>query len=95
MRAVMQSVIDTDGGHLERWNAWVGAETAIVWDAHVGGQPVSLIGIESRNVPRDGFHPADGPESWTGGTLFPLSSKTRGARAGSTFRCVASMTRPV
>jgi acetyl/propionyl-CoA carboxylase alpha subunit/acetyl-CoA carboxylase carboxyltransferase component len=75
MRAVMDSVVDVDGGHLERWNAWVGAETAIVWDAHVGGQPVSLIGIESRNVPRDGYHPADGPESWNGGTLFPQSSK--------------------
>lgn len=75
MRAVMGSVVDTDGGHLERWNAWVGAETAIVWDAHVGGRPVTLIGIESRNVPRDGYHPIDGPESWNGGTLFPQSSK--------------------
>jgi acetyl-CoA carboxylase carboxyltransferase component len=36
---------------------------------------VTLIGIESRNVPRDGFHPADGPEAWNGGTLFPQSSK--------------------
>jgi acetyl/propionyl-CoA carboxylase alpha subunit/acetyl-CoA carboxylase carboxyltransferase component len=75
MRAVMKALIDEDGGHLERWNAWVGAETAIVWDAHVGGRPVSLIGIESRNVPRDGYHPPDGPESWNGGTLFPQSSK--------------------
>ena len=75
MRAVMKSVIDVDGTHLERWNAWVGAETAIVWDTHIGGQPVTLIGIESRNVPRDGYHPADGPETWNGGTLFPQSSK--------------------
>jgi acetyl-CoA carboxylase carboxyltransferase component len=75
MRAVMDSVIDADGGHLERWNAWVGAETAIVWDAHVGGRPVCMIGIESRNVARDGYHPPDGPESWNGGTLFPQSSK--------------------
>lgn len=75
MRAVMGSLVDTDGGHLERWNAWVGAETAIVWDAHVGGKPVTLIGIESRNVPRDGYHPVDGPEAWNGGTLFPQSSK--------------------
>jgi acetyl-CoA carboxylase carboxyltransferase component len=75
MRAVMNALIDQDGGHLERWNAWVGAETAIVWDAHVGGEPIALIGIESRNLPRDGYHPADGPESWNGGTLFPQSSK--------------------
>ena len=75
MRSVMASLIDVDGGHLERWSAWVGAETAIIWDAHVGGQPISLIGIESQNVPRDGYHPIDGPESWNGGTLFPQSSK--------------------
>lgn len=75
MRAVMGALVDTDGGHLERWNAWVGGETAIVWDAHVGGKPISLIGIESRNVPRDGYHPVDGPEAWNGGTLFPQSSK--------------------
>ena len=39
-----------DGGYLERWRAMVGAETAIVWDAHLGGHPVCLIGIESQNV---------------------------------------------
>ncbi len=75
MRALMSGVIDQDGGHLERWRAWVGAETAVVWDAHVGGHPVCMIGIESRNVTREGFRPADGPASWNGGTLFPLSSK--------------------
>jgi acetyl-CoA carboxylase carboxyltransferase component len=90
MRSVMQSVIDSDGGMLERWNAWVGAETAIVWDAHIGGRPVSLIGIESRTLPRDGYHPSDGPEAWNGGTLFPQSSK-KVARA---INC-ASGNRPV
>ncbi|MBW2267238.1 MAG: ATP-grasp domain-containing protein [Deltaproteobacteria bacterium] len=75
MRAVMQSVIDTDGRHLERWRSWSGAETAIVWDAHIGGAPVCLIGIESTNVERAGYRPADGPPSWNAGTLFPLSSK--------------------
>ncbi|MFT5443555.1 MAG: acetyl-CoA carboxylase carboxyltransferase component, partial [Myxococcota bacterium] len=75
MRAVMASVIDQDGGHLERWRQMVGAETSIVWDAHLGGLPVTMIGIESHNIPRDGYRPFDGPESWTGGTLFPLSSK--------------------
>ncbi len=90
MRSVMRAVVDSDGGHLERWNAWVGAETAIVWDAHVGGNPLTLIGIESRTVPRYGFHPTDGPDSWTGGTLFPQSSK-KVARA---IHC-ASGNRPV
>jgi acetyl/propionyl-CoA carboxylase alpha subunit/acetyl-CoA carboxylase carboxyltransferase component len=75
MRPVMQALIDRDGGFLERWAPMVGAETAIVWDAHLGGWPVCLIGIESQNVPREGYRPLDGPSSWTGGTLFPLSSK--------------------
>ncbi|MDH3684977.1 MAG: ATP-grasp domain-containing protein, partial [Myxococcales bacterium] len=39
MRAVMAALVDEDGGQLERWRAWVGAETAIVWDAHLGGHP--------------------------------------------------------
>ena len=75
MRAVMEAIADQDGGQLERWRSWVGAETAIVWDAHLGGMPVCLIGIESVNVPREGYRPPDGPAAWSGGTLFPLSSK--------------------
>ena len=75
MRSVMKAVIDQDGGHLERWRQMVGAETAIVWDAHLGGLAATVIGIESKSLPRDGYRPFDGPESWTGGTLFPLSSK--------------------
>jgi acetyl-CoA carboxylase carboxyltransferase component len=75
MRALMGAVVDRDGGHLERWGAWVGAEMAVVWDAFLGGRAVTLVGIESRSLPRQGYRPSDGPESWTGGTLFPLSSK--------------------
>ena len=51
------------------------AQNAVVWDAHLGGLPVALVGIESRPLARDGLVPADGPEQWTSGTLFPLSSK--------------------
>jgi acetyl-CoA carboxylase carboxyltransferase component len=75
MRPVMAALVDQDQGHLERWRQWSAAETAIVWDAHVGGIPLTLIGIESRNVPREGYRPPDGPEAWSGGTLFPQSSK--------------------
>jgi acetyl/propionyl-CoA carboxylase alpha subunit/acetyl-CoA carboxylase carboxyltransferase component len=75
MRAVMQALVDQDGGSHERWRSWAGAETAIVWDAHLGGVPICLIGIESHNVPREGYRPLDGPDAWSGGTLFPLSSK--------------------
>ncbi|HTM43822.1 MAG TPA: biotin carboxylase N-terminal domain-containing protein [Polyangiaceae bacterium] len=75
MRALMTSIIDQDGGHLERWQAMAGGETAIVWDAHLGGNPVCFIGIESQNVSRWGYRPLDGPVDWNGGTLFPQSSK--------------------
>ena len=44
-------------------------------DVHLGGRPVCLIGIESQAVPRRGFPPTDGPDTYTAGTLFPKSSK--------------------
>ena len=44
-------------------------------DAHLGGQPVALIGFESKPLTRHGFSPVDGPSQWTAGTLFPRSSK--------------------
>jgi len=75
IRSVMMSVIDQDHAPLERFSGMNSAETAVVWDAHLGGYPVCLIGIESKPVPRFGFVPADGPDVWTAGTLFPLSSK--------------------
>ena len=56
------------------------AETAVVFDARLGGYPVCLLGIESRTVPRRGFPPTDGPDTYTAGTLFPRSSK-KAARA--------------
>ncbi len=75
IRSVMRAVIDCDQRPLERWAAMRAAEIAVVWDAHLGGWPVWLIGIESRPLPRHGPIPADGPEQWTSGTLFPRSSK--------------------
>ena len=75
MRPLMRALADQDAGSLERWRDWVAAETAIVWDCHIGGFPVALIGIESRPIDRTGHAPNDGPETWTAGTLFPMSSK--------------------
>ena len=75
IRRVMMATIDQDHAPLERWAGMRAAETAVVWDAHLGGYPVCLIGIESRSVPRMGFVPADGPDQWSAGTLFPQSSK--------------------
>jgi acetyl-CoA carboxylase carboxyltransferase component len=56
------------------------ADTAVVQDVHLGGRPVCLLGIESRSVPRRGFPPTDGPDTYAAGTLFPRSSK-KAARA--------------
>jgi acetyl-CoA carboxylase carboxyltransferase component len=75
IRSVMRAAIDSDHEPLERWAAMRDAEVAVVWDAHLGGWPVSLIGIESRPLPRRGAIPADGPEQWTAGTLFPRAAK--------------------
>jgi acetyl/propionyl-CoA carboxylase alpha subunit/acetyl-CoA carboxylase carboxyltransferase component len=75
IRSVMMAVVDQDHAPLERWAAMRDAEIGVVWDAHLGGYPVCLIGIESHPLPRLGFLPADGPDQWTAGTLFPKSSK--------------------
>ncbi len=75
IRAVLRAVTDVDSAPLERWSRWRGAETAVVWDAHVGGIPVCLVGLESHALPRRGFVPADGPTSWSSGTLFPQSAR--------------------
>ena len=50
-------------------------DVAVVWDVRLGGYAVSLIGLESKPIPRTGFVPADGPDQWTSGTLFPVASK--------------------
>jgi acetyl/propionyl-CoA carboxylase alpha subunit/acetyl-CoA carboxylase carboxyltransferase component len=75
IRSVMRAVSDLDHEPLERWRRWRDAEMAVVWDVHVGGLPVCMLGIESRNLPRQGFVPADGPPNWTSGTLFPQASR--------------------
>jgi acetyl-CoA carboxylase carboxyltransferase component len=80
IRTVMRALADQDHPVLERWAGMADAETAVVQDVHLGGMPVCLLGIESRSVPRRGFPPTDGPDTYTAGTLFPRSSK-KAARA--------------
>ena len=75
IRSVMRATIDRDHSPLERWEAMRDAESAVVWDVHLGGWPVAMLGIESRPITRRGEVPADGPGQWTSGTLFPRSSK--------------------
>ena len=80
IRSLLHGVADADHPPLERWADMHDAESVVVFDAHLGGQPVTLIGIESRPLPRHGPYPVDGPSQWTAGTLFPRSSK-KAARA--------------
>jgi acetyl-CoA carboxylase carboxyltransferase component len=75
IRSVMRAVLDADHEPLERWPEMAEAEMAVVVDARLGGHTVTVIGIESRPLPRHGLTPADGPAQWSAGTLFPLSSK--------------------
>jgi acetyl/propionyl-CoA carboxylase alpha subunit/acetyl-CoA carboxylase carboxyltransferase component len=90
IRTVMRALSDQDHPVLERWAGMADADTAAVQDVHLGGRPVCLLGIESRSVPRRGFPPTDGPDTYTAGTLFPRSSK-KAARAINT----ASGNRPL
>ena len=75
IRKVMAATVDQDHPTMERWYGVESAELAVVWEAHLGGYPVCLLGIESKNLPRLGYVPADGPSVWTSGTLFPMASK--------------------
>ncbi len=90
IRAVMRAVADADHEPLERWATMAEADTAVVHDTTIGGMPITLIGIESKPVPRAGLLPADGPDSFSGGTLFPRSSKkvARAINASSANRPV-------
>jgi acetyl/propionyl-CoA carboxylase alpha subunit/acetyl-CoA carboxylase carboxyltransferase component len=80
IRTVMRAVTDRDHPVLERWAGMADADTTVAQDAHLGGYPVTVLGIESRPIQRRGRFPADGPDQWTAGTLFPRSSK-KAARA--------------
>ena len=90
MRSLISGVVDADHPPLERWADMADAASVLVVDAHLGGQPVALIGFESRPLTRHGTYPVDGPSQWTAGTLFPRSSK-KTARAIN----AASGNRPV
>ncbi|NYJ08302.1 biotin carboxylase N-terminal domain-containing protein [Petropleomorpha daqingensis] len=90
IRTVLRAITDADRPVLERWAGMADADTSVVQDAFLGGHPVTLIGIESHPIARRGAVPADGPDQWTAGTLFPSSSK-KTARAIN----AASGNRPV
>jgi acetyl/propionyl-CoA carboxylase alpha subunit/acetyl-CoA carboxylase carboxyltransferase component len=88
IRSLMRAVLDRDIEPLERWAAWQGAETAVVYESSLGGYPVCCVGIESKPVRRRD-RSADS-DFWAAGTLFPLSSKkvARAINAASGVRPV-------
>lgn len=75
IRSVLRGVADADHPTSERWADMHDAESVVALDAHLGGQPIAMIGIESRPLPRRGPRPVDGPSQFTAGTLFPRSSR--------------------
>ncbi|MCA3141358.1 MAG: carboxyl transferase domain-containing protein [Betaproteobacteria bacterium] len=85
IRPVIEAVLDQDAQPLERWSGMAGGETAVAMHGQLGGQPVTVIGIESTPLPRRGPRPVDGPGTWASGTLFPHSSRkvARAIRASS------------
>ena len=74
------------------------AEVAVVWDAFLGGRPVSMIGIESRPLARFGSVPADGPERLDLGHAVPAGlarrSRARSTRPPGAGRSSCSPTSP-
>src|SRR6202011_3766054 len=74
IRTLIRATVDQDHQPLERWPDMKDAQTAVVFDACLGGQAVSVMGVESRPLARPGLLPPDGPNQWTAGTLFPRSS---------------------
>ena len=48
LHRVLAAVVDQDHEPLERWYGMRGGESAVVWDAHLGGRPVCLVGFETQ-----------------------------------------------
>ncbi len=75
VRPILRAVVDRDCAPVERWSAWRGAETAVVWEARIGGFGAMVIGIENQPLSRVGQLSADGPDRLAGGTLYPQASR--------------------
>nr|WP_279382634.1 carboxyl transferase domain-containing protein [Acanthopleuribacter pedis] len=90
MRQVMRNVADHGCRPLERWPLMAESDTALIWEVTLGGYCATMIGIQSFPIKRRTEVPNDGPDTWSGGTLFPLSSKklARGINASSGRRPV-------
>ena len=90
IRDVMTALADEDQVILERWADVEDGSSAVVADARLGGHAVCLVGIQANSMARDTAAPFDGPTLFSGGTLFPNSSKkiARAVNASSGIRPV-------
>ncbi len=50
IRRFLAAVADQDHPTLERWYGMRDAELAVVWEAHLGGHPVCLVGFEAETL---------------------------------------------
>ena len=93
IRKVMMAAVDQDHPPLERWAGMRAGETGVVWDAHRRVSGLSDWHRVAAARPRLGFVPADGPDQWASGTLFPQSSKklARAINAASNNRPVVML----
>ena len=71
----MSAVIDQDRPPLERWATMADAETAVVWDAHLGGNAACVHRDRVAPDPAPPVPPGRRAGQVDAGTLFPLSSK--------------------
>ena len=88
IRTVMAAVIDQDHPPLERWFGMHEAETAVVWDAFVGGYAgvPARHRVEAPPSPRSGYRPTaprpgrrarsspSRPRSWRGRSMPPAAA---------------------
>ena len=75
IRSVMRAVADADHAPLERWAGDARRRGRGRLARPPGRLAGGLLGIESHPLPAPASLPADGPEQWTSGTLFPRSAK--------------------
>ncbi len=75
IRSLMDAVKDKEAVCLEPFKDMQDAEMVVGFYTVIGGRPVTLIGIDAQNFKRKGHIPLDGPDTFSGGTLYPAASK--------------------
>ena len=79
IRTLMGAVLDQDHDPLERWPEMAEAEMAVVYDARLGGLAVTMIGMESRPLPRHGVDAGRRSRAVVGRHAVPVVVEEGGA----------------